>query len=101
MDDGEEKTFYICNFMRNRENINILPYVYSTDDMVKTVELFGLGKPDINEDVPPCLERLDVLPEIIPRRCDTHFYNKSKTVDSWERVEDKEVFNATDLPGVG
>jgi hypothetical protein len=87
--------------MRNRENLNILPWAYSTDNTVKELNLFGLGKPDINEDVPPCLKRYIPPPIIEPRRCSTHFYNKSKTVDSWERVDDKLVFENGALPGVG
>lgn len=75
--------------MRNRENVNILPWVFSSDDTEKTVHLFGLGKPDINEDIPPCLKRYVPPPVPEPRRCGTHFFNKSKTVDEWERIADK------------
>ncbi len=87
--------------MRNRENLNILPWVYTTDDSVKYLNLFGLGKPDINEDIPPCLKRYIPPPVEIPRRCETHFFNKSMVVDSWERLEDKQIFENDSLPGVG
>lgn len=92
---------FVCNFPRNRENINILPWVYSSDNTVKQLELFGLGLPDINEDKPPCLWRY-VKPIVNEtKRCENFFYNKSRTVDLWQRVSDKEWFTLPELPGPG